>query len=139
MAKFRNFVQHGEGVAAKAVQWRPFRDTSSPGRSFASAAASSGLVLASDLAAPPYRAIDADRWGRFHLISRRIPLVLLGVVLCFIAAVWWWAATPVNLARAPIDPQAKLECVSYAPFRAGQTPLDESTRVSAAQIADDMK
>jgi len=56
-----------------------------------------------------------------------------------IAAVWWWLATPINLARAPIDPHAKLQCVSYAPFRNGQSPLVESTHVSAEQIEEDLR
>lgn len=45
---------------------------------------------------------------------------------------------PIKLVRAPIDPAAKLECVSYAPFRAEQTPLDPTTQISAEQIAQDM-
>ena len=40
-----------------------------------------------------------------------------------IAGLWWWLATPIMLSRAPIDPNAKLQCVSYAPFRDTQTPL----------------
>ena len=52
---------------------------------------------------------------------------------------WWWLATPINLARAPIDPNAKLQCVSYAPFRNGQSPLVESTHVSAEQIEEDLR
>jgi exo-beta-1,3-glucanase (GH17 family) len=52
--------------------------------------------------------------------------------------VWWWLATPVTLARAPIDPAAKLECVSYAPFRGAQSPLDPTTQVPAEQIARDL-
>ena len=55
-----------------------------------------------------------------------------------IAAVWWWLATPVKLARAPIDPNAKLMCVSYAPFRGAQTPLMSTTRVPPEQIARDL-
>jgi len=55
-----------------------------------------------------------------------------------IAAAWWWIATPVTLARAPIDPAAKLECVSYAPFRGAQTPLDPTTQIPAAQLAEDL-
>jgi exo-beta-1,3-glucanase (GH17 family) len=55
-----------------------------------------------------------------------------------IAAVWWWLATPITLARAPIDPDAKLQCVSYAPFRGAQNPLDPATYVSAAQIEQDL-
>jgi exo-beta-1,3-glucanase (GH17 family) len=55
-----------------------------------------------------------------------------------IAAVWWWLATPIRLARAPIDPNAKLQCVSYAPFRGAQTPLIPGTQISAEQIEQDL-
>src|SRR3954469_8010278 len=68
----------------------------------------------------------------------RTPLALLVLSLSAIVAVWWWLATPVTLPRAPIDPAAKLECVSYAPFRGAQTPLDPTTHISAEQIAQDM-
>jgi glucan 1,3-beta-glucosidase len=44
----------------------------------------------------------------------------------------------VTLARAPIDSSAKLECVSYAPFRDGQTPLNPEVVVSAEQIREDL-
>jgi exo-beta-1,3-glucanase (GH17 family) len=40
--------------------------------------------------------------------------------------------------RAPIDPAAKLECVSYAPFRGEQTPLNSTAIIPASQIAQDM-
>src|SRR5258708_21606876 len=71
-------------------------------------------------------------------ISLRTPLVLLLISLGVIAAVWWWLATPIRLARAPIDPDAKLQCVSYAPFRGAQTPLVLTTHVSAEQIEQDL-
>jgi exo-beta-1,3-glucanase (GH17 family) len=71
-------------------------------------------------------------------ISLRTPLALLLISLGAIAAVWWWLATPITLARAPIDPDAKLLCVSYAPFRGDQTPLSPTTHVSAEQIAQDL-
>ena len=51
---------------------------------------------------------------------------------------WWWLATPIMLARAPIDPNAKLLCVSYAPFRGAQNPLDPTTHIPPEQIAQDM-
>lgn len=51
---------------------------------------------------------------------------------------WAWLGTPVVMPRSPLAPGEKLYCVSYAPFRAGQTPLDPSTRVSAAQIEADL-
>ena len=62
----------------------------------------------------------------------------------------WWPLLPCGggwprrsrLARAPIDPEAKLLCVSYAPFRGPQTPLDPTTayfgradRAGLAQLA----
>jgi len=52
--------------------------------------------------------------------------------------VWWWLATPITLARAPIDPNAKLLCVSYAPFRDAQTPLLRTTHIAPEQIAEDL-
>jgi glucan 1,3-beta-glucosidase len=71
-------------------------------------------------------------------ISLRTPLALLLISLGAIAAAWWWMATPINLARAPIDPAAKLLCVSYAPFRGAQTPLVPTTRISPEQISQDL-
>src|SRR6202161_4758830 len=71
-------------------------------------------------------------------ISFRTPLALLLISLGLIAAAWWWLATPISLARAPIDPDAKLLCVSYAPFRGNQTPLSPMTHISAEQISEDL-
>jgi exo-beta-1,3-glucanase (GH17 family) len=71
-------------------------------------------------------------------ISLRTPLALLLSSLAMIAALWWWLATPITLARAPIDPSAKLQCVSYAPFRGAQTPLIPTTQISPEQIAQDL-
>src|ERR1700744_1929258 len=71
-------------------------------------------------------------------ISRYPPQALLLISLGAIAAAWWWMATPIVLSRAPIDPSAKLLCVSYAPFRGNQTPLVQTTRISPEQIAQDL-
>src|SRR6266550_665048 len=71
-------------------------------------------------------------------ISLRTPLALLLISLGTIAAVWWWLATPITLPRAPIDPNAKLLCVSYAPFRDAQTPLVLTTHIAPEQIAEDL-
>jgi exo-beta-1,3-glucanase (GH17 family) len=71
-------------------------------------------------------------------ISLRTPLALLLLSLSAIAAVWWWLATPISLARAPMDPNAKLLCVSYAPFRDTQTPLLLTTHIGPEQIAQDL-
>lgn len=45
---------------------------------------------------------------------------------------------PITLVRAPIDPGAKLMCVSYAPFRDAQTPLVPTTHIAPEQIAQDL-
>src|SRR6478609_9220364 len=74
-----------------------------------------------------------------ELISLRTPLALLLSSLGMIAALWWWLATPITLARAPIDPNAKLQCVSYAPFRGAQTPLIPTTQIPPEQIAQDLE
>jgi exo-beta-1,3-glucanase (GH17 family) len=71
-------------------------------------------------------------------ISLRTPLALLLLSLGAIAAVWWWLAMPIRLPRAPIDPNAKLLCVSYAPFRGDQTPLLLTTHIAPEQIAEDL-
>src|ERR1700731_3906827 len=71
-------------------------------------------------------------------ISLRTPLALLLISLSAIAAVWWWLGTPITLVRAPIDPNAKLLCVSYAPFRGAQTPLQPTTHIDREQIAQDL-
>jgi glucan 1,3-beta-glucosidase len=71
-------------------------------------------------------------------ISLRTPLALLLSSLCMIAGLWWWLATPITLPRAPIDPNAKLQCVSYAPFRDIQTPLVTTTHIAPEQIAQDL-
>ena len=75
----------------------------------------------------------ADRTDRL-----RTPLALFFISIGVVAAVWWWLAMPVTLARAPIDPAAKLECVSYAPFRNDQTPHNADLIVSPEQIAEDL-
>ena len=68
----------------------------------------------------------------------RTPLALVFISLGLVAAVWWWLALPVTLVRAPIDPAAKLECISYAPFRGEQTPHNPDLIVSPDQIAEDL-
>jgi len=40
---------------------------------------------------------------------------------------------------SPLAQGERLQCVSYAPFRDRQTPLDFTTYIPAAQIEDDLK
>ena len=73
------------------------------------------------------------------LVAKRSrPPVLLLISLSVIAAVWWWLGIPVNLARAPVDPNDKVQCISYSPFRSRQTSLSPATQVSREQIAEDL-
>ncbi len=75
---------------------------------------------------------------RIEPISVRAPLALLLISVMIIASVWWWLAKPAMLTRAPIDASAKLDCISYAPFRDDQTPLNPAVEVSAEQIHEDL-
>lgn len=63
---------------------------------------------------------------------------LLTAVVLAIASAWWWLGRPVPMPNTPLAQGQKLYCVSYAPFRADQTPLDTTTRISPAQIDDDL-
>ena len=68
----------------------------------------------------------------------RTPIILLLLSLSLIAAVWRWLGAPVTLDVAPIDAAQKVDCMSYAPFREGQTPWNSQVVISAAQIAEDL-
>jgi exo-beta-1,3-glucanase (GH17 family) len=67
-----------------------------------------------------------------------MPLALLLISLSMIAAVWSWLATPVTPEQAPTGPTAKLDCVSYAPFRNRQSPWNAGLIISPEQIAGDL-
>ncbi|MGT2436809.1 glycoside hydrolase family 17 protein [Bradyrhizobium betae] len=75
---------------------------------------------------------------RTELAHLRTPLTLLLTSLGVIATVWWWLGMSVDLVRAPIDPNDKVQCISYAPFRSHQTSLSPATQVSREQIAEDL-
>lgn len=47
-------------------------------------------------------------------------------------------AWPATLSSTAIDPARKLDCVSYAPFRAHQTPWNSDEVISPQQIAGDL-
>jgi glucan 1,3-beta-glucosidase len=54
-----------------------------------------------------------------------------------IALVWWWLGRPIALPADAADP-GRIPCMSYAPFRADQSPLISSTHVAASQIEEDL-
>ncbi len=53
-----------------------------------------------------------------------------------IAVMWWWLGRPVAMPATAAP--GRIECVSYAPFRADQTPFVESTNVEPWQIEEDL-
>ncbi len=55
-----------------------------------------------------------------------------------IAVFWWWLGMAVTMPASPLDPGEKLYCVSYAPFRGQQSPLDLATRIEQWQIDEDL-
>ncbi len=63
---------------------------------------------------------------------------LFTLAAAVIAAAWWWLGAAVPMPASPLQPGEKLYCVSYAPFRGGQTPLDLSTRIEPWQIEEDL-
>lgn len=69
----------------------------------------------------------------------RFVLGLLVAVAAMIGGSWWWLGLPIDMPPSPLDPGEKLYCVSYAPFRGRQDPLDPSTRIDPSQIDDDLE
>ncbi|RTL73138.1 MAG: beta-(1-6) glucans synthase [Hyphomicrobiales bacterium] len=51
---------------------------------------------------------------------------------------WWWRGVPVPMPVDAVAPGEKLHCLSYAPFRGAQTPLDPTTVIPLAQIEEDL-
>ena len=68
----------------------------------------------------------------------RLGLSCLLLSAVVVAALWAWLGQPIPMPQAPLKPGEKLYCLSYAPFRDGQTPLEPTTHVTAAQIDDDL-
>ena len=68
----------------------------------------------------------------------RLGLACLALSALVIAGAWAWLGAPVRMPQSPLQAGEKLYCLSYAPFRGAQTPLDLATHISAAQIEDDL-
>jgi exo-beta-1,3-glucanase (GH17 family) len=69
--------------------------------------------------------------------SLRIACFWAPVAAAIILA-WWWLGAPIALPASPLGPGQKLYCMSYSPFRGGQTPFDRTLRIDPGQIDDDL-
>ncbi len=67
----------------------------------------------------------------------RLPLVLALVVAAAIAGLWTLIGRPVAMPASPLAAGEKLPCVSYAPFRDGQSPFVKGLTIPEAQIDED--
>ena len=65
-----------------------------------------------------------------------IPLFALSAALSI--AVWAWLGAPVSMPPDTSGAGSKIHCVSYAPFRRGQSPLIATTRIEPFQIEEDL-
>jgi exo-beta-1,3-glucanase (GH17 family) len=54
-----------------------------------------------------------------------------------VAAAWWWLGRPLPAPEAASDP-GRIQCMSYTPFRDGETPLDKTTHAAANRIEADL-
>src|SRR5687767_10651716 len=69
----------------------------------------------------------------------RLPIAMFSITAAVIVAVWWWLGAAVSMPPSPLEPGEKLNCVSYAPFGPGQSPLDGSVgQLDARQIEEDL-
>jgi exo-beta-1,3-glucanase (GH17 family) len=67
---------------------------------------------------------------------RLLPILFAPVALA-IACFWWWLGAPIAMPPSPLAAGEKLYCVSYAPFRDQQSPLDPDLVIPPEQIEDD--
>jgi exo-beta-1,3-glucanase (GH17 family) len=67
-----------------------------------------------------------------------IPAALFAGAVAVIATAWWCVGKPVAMPPSPLASGEKLYCVSYAPFRGTQSPLNPPVEISPEQIDDDL-
>jgi exo-beta-1,3-glucanase (GH17 family) len=63
---------------------------------------------------------------------------LFVATLAAVALTWWWLGRPVGAPAAAADP-GRIQCLSYAPFRGNESPLDEGTQVAGYEIEEDLR
>ena len=69
----------------------------------------------------------------------RQPAFLLVAVSLLIGLAWDGLGLPRTMPRSPLGADGKLPCVSYAPFRGNQSPLDPGFVVPPEQIDADLE
>ena len=65
-------------------------------------------------------------------------LASFAVTALAVSATWWWLGAPIELPPSSLAAGQKLYCVSYTPFRGGQSPLVEGARAEPWQIEEDL-
>lgn len=68
----------------------------------------------------------------------RLPLLLFPVVAALILAFWQWFGRPVEMPPHSVKLNDPIYCVSFAPFRSGQSPFDPTTRIGPQQVEEDL-
>ncbi len=68
----------------------------------------------------------------------RTPLSFFAFAAAAVIGWWIWLGAPVAMPPLPLAPGEKLYCVSYAPFRPGQNPLEGAPKVEPWQIEEDL-
>jgi len=63
---------------------------------------------------------------------------LFAAVAGVIVAAWAWLGMPVEMPHAPVGPDEKLYCISYAPFRGEQNPFGPDIPIDVRQIEEDL-
>jgi exo-beta-1,3-glucanase (GH17 family) len=54
-----------------------------------------------------------------------------------VAAAWWWLGQPLAAPAVAADPP-RIQCMSYTPFRGGESPLNAATHAEVARIEEDL-
>ena len=70
--------------------------------------------------------------------KRGLGLACLAVSAVAIAALWGWLGAAVPMPQASLAPSEKLYCLSYSPFRSGQSPFDPKLQITPEQIDEDL-
>jgi glucan 1,3-beta-glucosidase len=68
----------------------------------------------------------------------RLAIPLFGLSAALIIAAWAWLGAPAGMPADTASAGGKMHCVSYAPFRRGQSPLIATTRIEPFQIEEDL-